>query len=298
MSALVYINGEIVRQEDAKISVFDRGFLFGDAVYEVTRSYGNLFFALEEHIDRLFRSAKGIQLEIPKTKKDLIKDMYELQKSIGAKNQYIRVQVSRGNVDFESINIDPQNASSANIVMYMYDFKGWGDQLYRDGIELCTSTNIRNSKKALDPNIKSGNYLNNIIGMLNKNSAKDAILLNEKSEVTEGSTFNFFIVKGNTVITCPSDFDILQGITRNIVFQLIKDLDLKLEQKGFYLEDVYSADEVFITSSTKEIMPVASLDSKKLGLNKDRPVIGLLQSAYKKYVNKYIEQAKSQHPWQ
>ncbi|MAF92206.1 MAG: hypothetical protein CL674_13125 [Bdellovibrionaceae bacterium] len=296
MQELVSVNSVISKPQDAKISVYDRGFLFGDAIYEVTRSYGKVFFMIEEHIARLRRSAESIQLDLGKTDQQIIEEMYALAKEGGEEDVYIRLQVSRGTCAFKQVSIKPQNTSSANYVMYLHKLKNWDSKYYEQGISLGICKTLRNSKDAMDPNIKSGNYLNNILGLLETDEDfDDCIMLTKEGMVAEGSTFNVFMVKDNVIYTQPDDFDILQGITRKILLELCETHNLQLEKRVFSVEELLKADEVFVSSSTKEVMPVI-----KIGKNSYQAGGGeiskRLAGLYKDYVKDYCAKAKKDHP--
>jgi branched-chain amino acid aminotransferase len=187
MKDVVAINGKVFAPQDAMVSVFDRGFLYGDSVYEVARSYHHIFFALEDHIERLFRSAKRIGLEIGLTPADLIKEIYKVYEQSGLEDAYMRIVVSRGE---GPINLDPTNFTHPNIVIIIKALEPAQVSLYSTGMKVVTSTFLRNAKEALDPNIKSGNYLNNILalGEAKKKKADDALLVNREGFVTEGTT--------------------------------------------------------------------------------------------------------------
>lgn len=297
MNGLVSINGKLCSPEEAMISVYDRGFLFGDGIYEVTRSYGKILFGLEQHIDRLYRSANGLSLEIGITKEELIKSMYELCKKADEDDIYIRLQISRGNCAFEQISLKPSNTGPANIVMYLHKLIPWKEELYKSGIDLSTSPIIRNTKNALDPNIKSGNYLNNILAILHANhSASDVIMLNQDGMIVEGTTFNIFIIKDNCIYTQPDESDILHGITRTLILNIAENLQIPVKKELFNVKQLIDADEVFVSSSTKEVMSVKSLDGIEMKNNLG-PITKQLMSSYKELVNEYLEKAKNIHPW-
>lgn len=296
MHSLVSVNGVVSAPEEAKISVYDRGFLFGDAVYEVTRSYDGILFAAEEHLARLRRSAEAIGLDLGKTDLQILAEMYQLAAMLKSSPIYIRLQVSRGSCAPTQVSIKPSNSTVANYVYYLHPLKDWPAELYTNGIRLGVSQHLRNDKRALDPNIKSGNYLNNILGLLDTAEYfDDCIFLNSRQEITEGSTFNLFLVKDGCVITPPDALDLLQGITRQIVISLCKKMGVEVIHKSFGLEDVALADEVFITSSTKEIMPVASVGT--ILKSPTQPKITMsLATAYKDYVRQYCDKVRGIHP--
>lgn len=296
MQELVSVNSVITKPEEAKISVYDRGFLFGDAIYEVTRSYGKVFFTIEEHIARLRRSAESIDLDLGKTDDQIIAEMYDLAKQGGEEDVYIRLQVSRGTCAFQQVSIKPNNTSSANYVMYLHKLKNWDPKYYEQGISLGVTKTLRNSKKAMDPNIKSGNYLNNILGLLEtEENYDDCIMLTKEGLVAEGSTFNVFMVKDGTIYTQPDDFDILQGITRRIILELCDANGLTVQKRPFSFEELLQADEVFVSSSTKEVMPVLKIAKQNFPAG-GGDISRRLASLYKEYVKDYCEKAMKEHP--
>lgn len=295
MKELVAINGKITNPSEARVSVFDRGFLFGDAVYEVTRSYGRIFFQIEEHIDRLYNSADNINLNLGRSKDQMIAHIYEIYKKMDQDDIYMRIQVSRGE---GPIGMSPRLAKIPNEVIYMYPFQPSPSEYYTSGVSICVTERRRNNKRALDPNIKSGNYLNNVLAFIEgeKMDAYETFMLNNQGHVTEGTTSNIFFVKGRTLVTPPADYDILKGITRKIVMGVAQKDGLKIEEKGFGLEELLHADEVFLTSSTREIMPIKSVNGTKLATSPGI-ITKTLHQKYKLFIDDYCKKAQTAHPW-
>lgn len=295
MQELVAVNGEVFKPNEAKISVFDRGFLFGDAIYEVTRSYNRIFFEIEAHVERLYRSARAIEMEMVRSQSDLIAHIYSLYKKLDCDNIYMRIQISRGQ---GPIGMSRLLAQTPNEVIIMYPFHQIDKKYYESGAKVLVSDRLRNTKKALDPNIKSGNYLNNVLAFNEgeKVKALETFMLNANGEITEGTTSNIFMVKGNSLITPPKDFDILAGITRAIVIGLARDLGLEVQEKGFDLATLQDADEVFLTSSTREIVPISDVNNKGYDISKFIKTFALIQE-YKRYISRYLEKAQKEHPW-
>lgn len=295
MKELISINGKILPPEEAFVSVYDRGFLFGDAVYEVTRSYGKIFFQLEAHLDRLFRSAEAIDMNLGISKSQFIEDMYNLARQAGGENVYIRVQVSRGS---NGIAILPTPELRATRVMYLRKLATVDPSLYQTGAPIWVSALWRNSKKATDPNIKSGNYMNNILALMDgsKHKPHETLLVNSQGSITEGATSNIFMVKQGVVITPPDSYDLLWGITRSIVRELIKKNGLKLDERGFTLEELQNCDEAFLTSSVREILPVSTVNNKTLKKSVGE-ITRQLHSDYKKVIEEYCEMGLKNHPW-
>ncbi len=295
MKELVAINGKILNPTDAKISVFDRGFLFGDAVYEVTRSYGRIFFQIEEHIDRLFNSAYQIDLDLGKSKVKMIAHIYEIYKKMNLDDIYMRIQISRGE---GPIGMSPALAKAPNEIIFMYPFQPSANESYTIGVPICVTERKRNSKKALDPNIKSGNYLNNVLAFIEgeKIKAYETFMLNNEGHLTEGTTSNIFFVKDKNIVTPPKEFDILKGITRKIVIELAKNEGFKVVEKGFGLDELLAADEVFLTSSTREVMPISTINGSKVRSSPGEITLKLAR-IYKDFIQDYCEKAKLTHPW-
>ncbi len=286
---LVAINGEIFKPEDAKISVFDRGFMYGDAVYEVARSYGRVFFELEPHIDRMFNSARLISMDLKKTPEEYIKEIYRIYSKVPDENIYMRIQISRGT---GNIGLGMKNATEPNVVIYIRELELTPKEYYEKGVKVVTSHRLRNSKRALDPNIKSGNYLNNVLAYVDAtaSNAIESIMVNAKGEVTEGTTSNIFRVKDGVVYSAPDDSDILKGITRALVTRLCGDLKIPYQQQAFSPNDLESADEVFLTSSTREVLPVTTVNQKTIP--GPGPISKKLGAAYKEYIKEYCEKRK------
>ena len=290
MNELVSINGEIFSPGDAKISVFDRGFLYGDSVYEVARSYGRIFFALEDHVERLFRSASRIDLDLNRTPQQIIEEIYRVYKKSSQNDVYMRLVVTRG--DEDKISLDTKTGTSPNFVIFIKDLGQLSREYYERGVDIITASVKRNSKEALDPNIKSGNYLNSVMAITEAKQKKafDALLVNREGFVTEGTTWNVFIVKNNVVVTPPDEADILQGITRQILRKICKGQGVLLEERFFTVDEFKKADEAFSTGSVKEVLGIRSIDGVVLGAGKPGPVTLMLSAAYKEYVKNYCEE--------
>jgi branched-chain amino acid aminotransferase len=288
---LVAINGEVFKPEDAKISVFDRGFMYGDAIYEVARSYGRIFFELESHIQRMFNSASAIQLDLRLSQQDYIKEIYRIYSKISDKNLYMRIQITRGTNN--TIGLGMKNTEGPNVIIYLRDIDPTPSEYYEKGAKIVTSQRQRNTKKALDPNIKSGNYLNNVLAYVDATSADaiESIMVNASGQVTEGTTSNIFRVQHGVVINPPDDFDILRGITRGIIIQLCKQLNIPHNETGFTPAELENSDEVFLTSSVREIVPIRQVNSKVIATCPG-PITQKLALAYKDYVKRYCDERK------
>lgn len=291
MQEIVAVNGQIFKPEEARISVFDRGFLYGDGVYEVARSYNGIFFGLEDHIDRLFHSAQMIDLDIGLSRVGLIKEIYRIHRESQIPDSYMRVVVTRGE---GRINLDPAASTKANIVVFIRPLDPIDPAFYEKGVDLIMASVLRNTKKALDPNVKSGNYLNNILALAEakKKKAYDALMINREGYVTEGTTFNIFFVKNKTIVTSPDEADILQGITRKTLIKIAHREHLKCETRFFTPQELKNADEAFTSSSVKEVMPVRTIDGVKIG-SAPGELTKKFSQLYKQYVADYCKHHKT-----
>lgn len=264
MPKLIYMNGEFVPENEAKVSVMDHGFLYGDGVFEGIRVYNGRIFKLKEHVKRLFESAKSIMLEINMTEEEMTKAIIKTVKKNELKNAYIRVVVSRGVGD---LGLDPNNCDKPEIVIIASSITLFSDDFYENGLEVVTVATRRNAHEALNPKIKSLNYLNNILVKIEANLAgvKEALMLNAEGYVAEGSGDNVFIVKDGVIYTPPSYAGILNGITRQTVMELAKNEGYTVKEELFTRHDVYIADECFLTGTAAEIIPVVKVDGRVIG---------------------------------
>jgi len=260
----IYLNGEFVTKENAKISVYDHGFLYGDGVFEGIRVYAGNIFRMEEHMDRLYRSAKSIMLEIPHSQEELTNLIAKTVEKNKLENAYIRAVVSRGTGD---LGLDPNNCTRANVVIIVEPLSIFPKELYETGLEIVTVATRRNRPDVLSPKVKSLNYLNNILVKIEARLANvnEALMLNDQGYVAEGSADNVFIVKGDTFYTPPGYIGALEGITRNAVMDIAKELGYELKEEPFTRHDVYTADEVFLTGTAAEVIAVVKVDGRVIG---------------------------------
>ena len=277
---LVYLDGEFVPENEAKISIFDHGFLYGDGVFEGIRAYNGKVFRLREHIDRLYDSAKAIDLEIPVSKEEFMEIILETLRKNNLTDAYIRPIVTRGIGD---LGLDPRKCSKPSIIVIT---KPWGKlygDLYEKGLTAVTVAVRRNSFDALPPNIKSLNYLNNILAKIEANAkgGDEAIFLDRNGYISEGSGDNIFVVK-NGEITTPPTINNLKGITRNAVIELIEKLGISFREANLGLYDLYTADEVFVTGTAAEIAPIVVIDGRKIGDGKPGKITKMLMEEFRK----------------
>lgn len=278
---LIYLNGKLVKKEKAVISVFDHGLLYGDGVFEGIRSYDGLIFRLKEHIDRLYRSAEAIKLKIPMTKDNMKKAVVKTLKANKLKRAYIRLVVTRGPGD---LGLDPRKCKSSTVFIITDKIALYPERFYRNGLEIVTAKTRRNLTTALNPKIKSLNYLNNILAKIDaiKAGTEEAIMLSYDDYVAECTGDNIFMVKDGKLFTSPTDIGALEGITRDAVIGVARSIKVPFEEKMLRLEDFYAADEVFLTGTAAEIIPVTVVDKKRIGAGKPGPITMRLLDEFKK----------------
>ena len=281
MSLKVYINGKLFDKEDAKVSVYDHGLLYGDGVFEGIRSYGGKVFRLGEHLDRLWESAKAIWLEIPGTKEEMAKAVEETLKVNGIEDGYIRLIVTRG---AGTLGLDPNKCSDPRVIIITDLISLYPDELYENGLEIITVSTARNHPAALSPRIKSLNYLNNILAKIEGIQAGciEALMLNHKGEVAECTGDNIFLVRKGRLLTPPNEAGILEGVTRDAVIGLAEAAGIEVDQIPLTKHDVYIADECFLTGTAAEVIPVVKVDSRAIGNGKPGPITRDLNARFKK----------------
>jgi len=277
---LIYLDGKFVPKSEAKVSVYDHGFLYGDGVFEGIRAYNGRVFKLKEHVDRLYDSAKAIAMDIPLTKEEMSEIILEALRKNNLKDAYIRPIVSRGVGD---LGLDPRNCGKPNVVVIA---QGWGamyGDLYEVGLKAVSVCVRRNAPDAISPNIKSLNYLNNILAKIeaNEKGGDEAIFLDQNGFVCEGSGDNIFIVKNNKVLT-PFTISNLKGVTRATAIELLDEMGYKVIEANLGLFDLYTADEVFVTGTAAESAPITKLDGRIIGTGKPGPMTMKMVEAFDK----------------
>lgn len=287
---MIYLNNKLVPKSKAKVSVFDHGFLYGDGVYETLRAYNGIVFKIDEHIKRLFRSASMIGLKIPKTHDDIKRAIYKTIKTNRHNEAYIRISVSRGP---GPIGLNPELCLKPTLVIISTRFKDYPEKYYKKGLKIAIVDVRKNFKHALNPKIKSLNFLNNILAKIEakKRGAYEALMLNYMGYVAEGTISNIFFIKNNILCTPALDVGILDGITRRIILDIAKELKIKTKEGLFTRGHLYNAREVFISNTTMEVMPVTAVDDIKIGAAAGK-VTKVLHSAYREKVSDYIKQKK------
>jgi len=281
MAMKVYISGKLYDKEDAKISVYDHGLLYGDGVFEGIRSYGGRVFRLDRHLDRLWNSAKAIWLQIPITKEQMGAAIYDTLELNGIKDGYIRVVVTRG---VGTLGLDPNRCSNPEVIVITDFISLYPEELYQKGLEIITVNTQRNHPAALSPRIKSLNYLNNILAKIEGLQAGciEALMLNHKGEVAECTGDNLFVVRGGRLLTPPNDAGILEGITREAVIELAGQSGIDVREVPLTKHDVYIADECFLTGTAAEVVPVVKVDSRPIGDGTPGPITRDLMERFRR----------------
>jgi branched-chain amino acid aminotransferase len=276
---LIYINGKFIPAEEAAVSVFDHGFLYGDGVFEGIRAYGGRVFRLKEHVRRLFDSAQAIMLCIPMTQEEMSQAILETLRKNNLKDGYIRPIVTRGIGD---LGLDPVKCSAATVLIITKEWGAMYGDLYEIGLTAVTVTVRRNAPDALPPNTKSLNYLNNIMAKIEANikGGNEAIILDAQGRISEGSGDNIFIIKDGRICT-PYTINNLKGITREAVIELAKAKGYEVLERDLGLFDLYTGDEVFVTGTAAEVAPVAKVDGRIIGNGKPGPITKDLMAAFR-----------------
>ena len=264
MSFKVYINGTLYDKDDAKVSVYDHGLLYGDGVFEGMRSYGGNVFRLKQHLERLWNSARAIRLEIPMTLESLADAVNQTLETNEIRDGYVRLIVTRG---AGTLSLDPNKTSNPQVIIITDHITLYPDEYYENGLEIITVSTIRNHPAALSPRIKSLNYLNNILAKMEGLQAGcvEALMLNHKGEVAECTGDNLFLVRNDQLYTPPIDAGILEGITRDAVMELARADGRHVQEIPLSRHDIFIADECFLTGSAAEVVPVVKVDSRKIG---------------------------------
>jgi branched-chain amino acid aminotransferase len=282
----IYLNGRLVEDRDACVSVYDHGFLYGDGIYETMRAYDGKVFMLDRHIERLERSASLVRLKLPDTA--VIRDaVYGVINANDLRSAYVRVTVSRGK---GPVGLDPALCPEPTVVVIAENFAGYPEKYFSEGVRLIIAATRRNSVAALDPKIKSLNFLNNILAKIEAKdrNAYEAIMLNLEGFIAEGTVSNIFFVKDGALCTPALEVGVLDGITRELVVSVAEKDGIRIKEGRFLPEDIYSASEVFFTNTTSEIMPVSSVDEASFPVGM---LTGRLRMLYRDEVNRLIRES-------
>src|SRR5438874_5100564 len=275
----VYIDGKYFTERDAKISVFDHGLLYGDGIFEGIRAYNSRVFRLKEHIDRLFYSAKAILLDVPHSPRQIIDAVVETCRRNRIRDGYIRLVVTRG---VGTLGLNPNRCKNPSLIIIAGKIQLYPAELYQKGMEIVTVPTVRNLHSALNPAIKSLNYLNNILAKIEANNAgcEEAVLLNAEGFVSECTGDNIFVIKEGQLMTPPLSAGALYGITRRVVIEIAQESGLKVSEPNLTRYDLFNADECFLTGTGAEVVPVVKIDGRVIGNGKPGPITSRLVTQY------------------
>lgn len=284
---LVYLNGHFVPKDEAMVSVFDHGFLYGDGIYETMRAYGGRIFLLDKHLVRLKHSAEAIGLQLPLSHEQVGEALNESLRVNKLLDAYVRLQVSRGPGE---IGLDPALCPAPTMVIVVKPFKDYPAEQYENGVSAAIVRTRRNHPLALNPAIKGTNFLNNILAKMEslKAGAYEGIMLNWEGYVAEGTISNIFTVKKSCLSTPHLDTGILEGVTRGLVLYLARKARIATKEAMLKPKDLTEADECFITNSTIEIMPVTMVDGRTIGNGKPGPITKALMQSYTSEVARHV----------
>ena len=285
MDLKIWLNDKLVDQKDATVSVFDHGLLYGDGVFEGIRVYSEKVFMEKEHLDRLYESARAIRMEIPMTSSQLSDAIRKTVKANGITNGYIRLIVTRG---VGTLGLNPFTCKKASIIIIASNIKLYPQELYDNGMKIISSSVVRNHPLSLPPQIKSLNYLNNILAKIEAIDAGvlEAIMYNHEGYVAEATGDNVFIIKNGVIYTPPVQSGSLQGITRDVVMKLAVKEGLEVVEQNLTRFDLFTADEFFLTGSAAEVIGIVEIDGRVIGNGKPGEITKTLKDKFFEFANK------------
>jgi branched-chain amino acid aminotransferase len=284
MGLTIYLDGKMVPQEQATVSVFDHGLLYGDGLFEGIRAYSGRVFRLDEHVARLYQGAHTIMLDLPLTQQEMAEVVCATCRANDLRDAYIRLVVTRGVGD---LGLDPRKCAKATVFCIASQISLYPEKYYREGLELITCMTRRNSPEALDPAIKSLNYLNNILAKIEtvRAGVPEGLMLNPSGYVAECTGDNIFLVSDGAIITPPLHVGNLGGITRHAILETARREGIGVREEMFRLQAVYNADEAFLTGTAAEVVPVVKVDGRAIGTGKPGPISEKLRALYQTLVN-------------
>jgi len=278
--AKIYIDGKFYSEANAKVSVFDHGLLYGDGIFEGIRFYNGQVFRLEEHLERLWDSARSICLEIPMTRQEMTEALLETIRQNHLRDGYIRLIVTRG---VGNLGLNPEQCKNPSVIIIAATIALYHQDFYRKGLNIITVATRRSNPASLNPAVKSLNYLNNVMARIEANlaGADEALMLNDAGNIAECTADNVFIIKHGQIFTPPITAGALRGITRSIVFDIAAEFDLKVMQANFTRHDIFVADECFLTGTAAEIVPVVKADGRPIGNGKPGPITTRIMARFR-----------------
>jgi len=285
MGLQIYLDGKIVDESEAKVSVFDHGLLYGDGVFEGIRAYSGNVFRLQEHLQRLYDSARVIGLTIPMTRVEMEEAVLQTLRANQLRDGYIRLVVTRGRGD---LGLDPRKCPRATVFIIASSITLYPQKYYDEGLKIITGATRRIGSDALSPRVKSLNYLNNIMAKIEGNNAgvPETLMLNRDGYVVECTGDNIFVVRDRQIVTPPAYLGALSGVTRSAVIEIAAQLKLSLKEEPFTLYEIYTADECFLSGSAAEVIPVVEIDGRMLGTGKPGPVFASILEEFRKLTTK------------
>lgn len=267
----IYVDGEFYAEGEARVSVFDHGLLYGDGIFEGIRFYNGRVFRLDEHLDRLWDSARSICLEIPMSHRAMAEAVLETIRQNNLRDGYIRLIVTRG---VGNLGLNPEQCKTPSVIIIAAQIALYSEEMYRNGLTIVTVATRRTNPSALNPAVKSLNYLNNVMARIEANQANadEALMLNDEGNVAECTADNVFIVKNGQIFTPPITAGALRGITRSVVFEIAAETGIKVTEADITRHDVFIADEAFLTGTAAEVVPLVKADGRPIGMGKPGPI--------------------------
>ena len=283
--AKIYIDGKFYSEANAKVSVFDHGLLYGDGIFEGIRFYNGRVFRLEQHLERLWNSARSICLDIPMTRQEMTEALLETIRQNHLRDGYIRLVVTRG---VGNLGLNPEQCKNPSVIIIAATIALYHEDFYRKGLSIVTVATRRSNPASLNPAVKSLNYLNNVMARIEANlaSADEALMLNDAGNVAECTADNVFIIKHGQIFTPPTTAGALQGITRSVVSDIAGEFDLKVIEADFTRHDIFVADECFLTGTAAEIVPVVKADGRIIGNGKPGPITTRIVARFREMTQK------------
>ena len=284
MALKIWLGNKLVDEQEAKISVFDHGLLYGDGVFEGIRVYNKRVFELDAHIERLYNSAKGIRLDIPMSKHQLVEAINKTVEANNIGNGYIRLVITRGT---GSLGLNPFTCETPMIFIIADNIQLYPEELYEKGMKIISATTVRNHPLAIPPQVKSLNYLNNILAKIEAldYDVPEAIMYNHEGYVAEATGDNVFTVRKGIIYTPPAEAGGLEGITRGIVIRLAKKDGIEVVERNLTRFDLYISDEVFLTGTAAEVIGIVEIDGRIIGEGKPGPVTKTLREKFFRYAH-------------
>jgi len=284
MALKIWLNGRLVDEADAKVSVFDHGLLYGDGVFEGIRVYSRRVFELEAHLRRLYESAKAIRLDVPMQKTELTSAIERTVEANGIVDGYIRLVVTRG---VGNLGLNPFTCKDSSLFIIADKIQLYPEELYETGMKIISATTARNHPLTIPPQVKSLNYLNNILAKIEAldSNVPEAVMYNHEGYVAEATGDNVFIVRNGVICTPPVEAGALEGITRNLVIRLAKKEGLEVVEKNLTRCDLYICEEFFLTGTAAEVIGIVEIDGRVIGDGKPGPVTKLLREKFFKYAH-------------